>query len=133
MDILNRSRRGLFSVKLSLLLQRLEEFLFRIELFRHAGWSLQRGHGVIGPVALQVGLSVRRFGHRPWLCCGWGDIHSVRPQLYLTGSRRRYQKRSDDHESENRTSRPDETLVHLSSPPIGVSRASINGELRSDD
>src|SRR5262252_4949161 len=113
MDILNRSRRGLLSVKLSLLLRRLEEFLFRIELFRHAAGSLQRGHGVIAPVTLQVGLSVRRFGHRPWLCCGWGDIQSVRPQLYLTGGRRRHQEHSDEHESEDRAQRRDESLVHL--------------------
>src|SRR5215831_21323120 len=114
MDILKRSRRGLLSVKLSLLLQRLEEFLFRKELFRHAGRSLQRGHGVIRPVALQVGLSVRRFGHRPWLCCGWGDIQSVRPQLYLTGGGRRRQEHSDEQESENRAQRRVESLVHAS-------------------
>src|SRR5262245_2217376 len=114
MDILNRSRRGLLSVTLSLLLQRFVEFLLRIELFRHAAGSLQRGHGVIGPVPLQVGLSVRRFGHRPWLCCGWGDIQSLRPQLYLTGGRRRHQEHSDEHESENRDQRLDESLVHLS-------------------
>src|SRR5262245_10228464 len=113
MDILNRSRRGLLSVKLSLLLQRLEEFLFRIELFRHAAGSLQRSHGVIGPIALQVGPSVRRFGHRPWLCCGWGDIQSVRTQLYLTGGRRRHQEYSDERESDNRAQRCDEPLVHL--------------------
>src|SRR5262252_8804061 len=114
MDILNRSRRGLLSVKLSLLLQRLEEFLFRIELFCYATGSLQRGHGVIGPVALQVGLSVRRFGRGPWLCYGWSHIYSVRPQLYrLTSGRRRHQEHSDEHESENRAQARDESLVHL--------------------
>src|SRR5215468_10576598 len=114
MYILNRSRRGLLSVKLRLLLQRLEEFLLRIELFRHAVGSLQGGHGVIGPVPLQVGLAIRRFGRRPWLCCGWGDIQSVRPQLYLTGGGRRRQEHSDEQESENRAQRRVESLVHAS-------------------
>jgi hypothetical protein len=36
-------------------------------------------------VALQVGLSVRRFGHGPWLCCGWGDIHSIAPSGVRSG------------------------------------------------
>src|SRR5262249_42415806 len=108
------SRRGLLSVKLSLLLRRLEEFFFRINLFRHAPGPLQRRDGVVGPVALQVGLSVRRSGHGPWLCHGWSDIQSARSKLYrLTGGRRRHQEHSDEHESENRAQRRDESSVHL--------------------
>src|SRR5262245_58277997 len=109
MDILNRSRRGLLSVKLSLLLQSLEEFLFRIELFRHAVGPLKRRHGVVGPVALQVGLSARGFGHDPWLCCYWSDIQGARSCLYrLTGGRRKHQEHSDERERE---------MVHFE-PPI---------------
>src|SRR5262245_26835386 len=113
-DIRNRSWRGFLSVTLSLPLRRLEEFLFRIELFRHAVGPLQRRNGVVGPVTLQVGLSVRRFGHGPWLCSDWSDIQSARPHLYrLAVSRQRHQEHSDEHETENRDQRCDESLVHL--------------------